>query len=84
MLILGRASSCGTGILPVSCLLSGRHLAVELASCQCHAYSRAGRMPTLLILIRQEARGKRQEAIVSLLPIPDSQTVFYKSFQNML
>ncbi|NET80584.1 MAG: hypothetical protein F6J94_00855 [Moorea sp. SIO1F2] len=63
--------------MPVSCLLSGGHLAVELASCQCHAYCRAGRMPTLLILIRQEA-------IVSLLPIPDSRSVFYKIFQNML
>ncbi|NEO93349.1 MAG: hypothetical protein F6K56_25310 [Moorea sp. SIO3G5] len=28
-------------------------LIVGRASCQCHAYCRAGRMPTLLILIRQ-------------------------------
>ena len=41
MVIFGR----GTGILPVSCLFLG----VELASCQFHAYFRAGRMPTLWV-----------------------------------
>ncbi|WP_293087733.1 hypothetical protein [Moorena sp. SIO3H5] len=41
---------CGTGILPVSCLLWNWHLAsflviVELASCQFPAYFRAGILP---------------------------------------
>ncbi|NEO94417.1 MAG: hypothetical protein F6K56_31180 [Moorea sp. SIO3G5] len=34
-------------------ILRGMGILVELASCQFHAYFRAGRMPTLLLFIRR-------------------------------
>ncbi|WP_424102500.1 hypothetical protein [Moorena producens] len=51
-----------------------RQEAVELASCQCHGYGRAGRMPTLLIL----------KLAVELASCQFQYIFFNKIFQNML